>query len=142
MADSVRSLNDALDRLDAILTGEPFGFIKTIEPFGFDLQPSQKLDRTYCLLAGRGRAGGLIGFQQAEVVPVSIRIARLVRRDAIAAMRLLNTDCSSLTAAIARDGVNGDYNADVEPPQVREPGPEDEHVVGELIALVDYERPL
>ena len=142
MADSVRSLTDALERLDAILTGEPFGFRETEEPFGFDRQPSQGLDRSYCLLPGRARVGGLIGMQQAEVVPVTIRIARLVRRDANGAVRAVLTDCNSLCAAISRDGVFGDYNADVQPGEVREPGPSDEHVVGELMAVVDYERPL
>ena len=142
MGNPVRSLTDVLARLDAILTGAPFGFVQTLEPFGFDRQPSQSLDRSYCRLPGRARSVGLIGYQQDEIVPVAIRIARLVRRDANGAVRDVLTDCSSLTAAISRDGVLGDYNADVQPGEVREPGPDDEHVVGELIALVDYERPL
>jgi hypothetical protein len=136
-------LTDVLSRIDSILTGAPFGYVVAKEPFGFGRQPATALHRTYCLSTQDPReVGGYLGYVQNEIVPVSIRIARKVQRDAVAAHRALLTDVSSLQAAIARDGVDGDYNADVETWRVEEPGPTDDYVIAELIALADYERGL
>jgi hypothetical protein len=136
-------LTDVLARFDAILTGAPFSYVVSKEPFGFDRQPQQLLHRTYCLKADDPReVGGYLGYAQNEIVPVTIRLARKVQRDAVAAYRALLTDVSSLQAAIARDGIDGDYNADVETWRVPEPGPDDPFVVAELVALADYERQL
>lgn len=136
-------ITDVLTRIDSILQSAPFEFTRAKEPFGFDRQPQQQLHRTYCLVADDPReVGGYLGYAQAELVPVTIRLARKVQRNATAAYRALLTDVSSLQAAIARDGIDGDYNADVDTWRVLEPGPNDDYVVAELIALADYERAL
>lgn len=136
-------ITDVLNRFSSILADAPFNYVASKEPFGFDLQPQQRLDRTFCLAADDPREiGGHLGYAQSEIVPVTIRLARKVQRDAVAAHRALLTDVSSLQSAIARDGTNGDYNADVETWRVPEPGKDDDYVIAELIALADYERTL
>ena len=136
-------LTDVLTRLDALVTGAPFHYRAAKEPFGFDLQPNQLLDRTYCILADPPREiGGYIGYAQSEIVPVTIRLARKVQRDAVGTYRRLLTDISSLQSAVAHDGVAGDYNADIETWRCPEPGPDDDFVIAELVALTDYERSL
>jgi hypothetical protein len=134
---------DVLGRIDRVVTGAPFQYRAAREPFGFDLQPNQLLDRTYCLDASDSReVEAYIGYAQSEIVPVTIRLARKVHRDAVAAYRTLLTDVSSLQAALVRDGVAGDYNAEIDSWRVPEPGPTDDFVIAELTALVDYERAL
>jgi hypothetical protein len=139
----VRSIVDVFERFDAILSVPPFDYVATKEPFGFDRQPQQRLDKTYCLQSGEPRElGGLLGYAQTELVPVTISLARLVRRDAVAVYRTMLTDVSSLCAALARDGVLGDYSADVETWRLPEPADEADFVIAEIVAVADYERSL
>jgi hypothetical protein len=134
---------EVLTRIDSIVTASPFDYRAAKEPFGFDLEANQLLDHTYCVKADEPREiGGYIGYGQSEIVPVTIRLARKVQRDAVAAYRAMLTDVSSLQSALTRDGVLGDYNADVERWRVLEPGPKDDFVIGEIVAITDYEHQL
>ena len=73
---------------------------------------------------------------------MTLRLARKAGRDPVTTYRTLLTDVSSLASAITRDGVAGDYNADVTSWRVPEPGPDDDFVIAELLVTTDYERSL
>lgn len=137
------TIADVVNRISSLVASPPFEFERAKEPFSFDLQPQQRLHRAYCVESGSPRdLGGLIGFQQAEIVPITVRLARLVQRDANAAYLAMLTDVGSLQAAFARDGVLGDYNADVEDWRVQPPEKASDFIVAELLVLTDYERAL
>jgi hypothetical protein len=134
---------DVVNRVSSLVAGDPYYYRIAKEPFGFDRQPQQRLDRTFCVQSGDPREiGGYIGYAQSEIVPVTIRLARLVQRDAVAAYRAMLTDVSSLQSTIAHDGVLGDYNADVEGWTLPEPQSDADYVIAELVVLTDYEREL
>ena len=134
---------DVVNRVSSLVASAPFHYQAAREPFGVGRQPQQRLHRTFCVESEAPREiAEHFGYAQSEIVPVTIRLARLVQRDAVAAVRAMLTHVSSLQSALARDGVAADYNADVESWQVPDPGPDDDFVIAELLVLTDYERAL
>jgi hypothetical protein len=136
------SLDTIIGRISSLVAAPPFAFERAKEVFGFDLQPAQHVDKTFCIVGELGEATPYLGLAQGEIDRVSLRLARKIKRDAAAAAALLYTDCSSLQAGIVRDGVLGDYNGEVVHWEIPTPGKDDDFVVAELDLTVDFDREL
>jgi hypothetical protein len=99
-------------RISSLLSRAPFAFTPSPEPFGFDLLPAELVDGSFCLESVAARATGGGNFTETRVDLLHITVARLQESDPEACYQALLVDCSSITAAIVRDGaeLGGDYD--------------------------------
>lgn len=129
-----------LAELAALVEAAPFAFTAAAEPFGFDLQPDTHLDATYCLLAESDRVDGYLGYAQAQIDRVTLRLARKTQRAGLDTVAQLTVDITSLRGAIARAGLtSGTYSADVEDDRIEPPAADDNFVVAEITCTIDYD---
>ena len=110
MADT--TLQAIVLRVSSVLASEPFLFVRSQTPFGFELQPNGLLDMTYRVEGEAGQASGGFRYSETRVDRVNISIARSLDDDPTAALHRLTTDATSIVAAVARDGAQngGDYD--------------------------------
>lgn len=96
------------DRLNSLCAG--LGLIQAQTPFDFDQQATGMVDGAYRVaLDGANPIGGF-AFSETRNDTVSIWIARKLHATPQAAYRALETDVTSVTAALIHDGCGaGDY---------------------------------
>lgn len=135
------------DRIAALVEG--LGYIKALEPFDFDMQPSQRLDGCFCMtsekVAGPEYVGSSSGGLQAETHEFVIYLARLKQRDSWTVARDLKTELEVLQDALHADAPSYGYNVLDDPEltaEVQEPttGSDRDFVVGRLTFTVDFDR--
>jgi hypothetical protein len=136
------SIVTVLDSINSLLVSPPFALTPALEPFSFELQPQQGLDASYCLTSELLETDGYFGYRQGEIHGVTLWLARTTARTPYSAVTALQTLCSSLCAAIARDGDGSVYHGWVTEWSVPEPGPDDDYVLARVDARVDFDREL
>lgn len=130
------------DRVSSLVAGAPYSFERAKEPFSFDLQPDQALDRAYHATIEHQQSDGYLGLAQAELEILRIHLCRKVQRDPHAVYRQLVTDISSLVSSVLLDGVDSDYNAELQGWRVPDPAPDQAFIIGMVEFTVDYDREL
>jgi hypothetical protein len=94
-------------RVNSLCVGDPFRLVQGLTPFDFDHQPSGRIDQVFRIeVQEQGVTGGL-NFSEDRTDLFTIWLARKQNADSNEMYRLLLTDVTSLTAAIARDGATG-----------------------------------
>lgn len=136
----ITSIGALWDRIGVIATAQ--GFRRALQPFDFDLMPDGMLDQSYHLSSERASTQGYLGGDQAEQHSVSIYICRRIKKDAWGAARQLKVDLDALEAVLVTDYANYDYVVvdDGIQSDIRDPGLNEDFVVGRLTATVDFDR--
>lgn len=129
-------------RIGSLLASQPYEYQQAKEPFSFELQPDQALDKMFCVIAELESVEAYLGPAQAEINKLTIRMARKIRKDATESTRLLYLDCGSLQSSVIADGLQGDYAGEVVDWRVPPPGPKDTHVIAEISLTADFDRAL
>ena len=129
-------------RISTIIASAPYSMLRADEPFSFDLQPSQNLDQVFCLLAESDEVTAYLGYAQAQIDRLTIRLARKINSDPHGTVSQLYLDVHSLASTIIRDGTAGDYNAVVRSWTIPHPQDRDNFAVAEIEVLADYDRAL
>ncbi len=135
---------ELLSRVTSLCASDPFNFTQAQSPFSFELQPSGQIDQVFRIDVKQEAVIGGLNFSEDRVDIFDIFLARKQFQSPNDARLLLVADMSSLTAAIARDGVSvsGAYNlVDGGAAEVQ---PEDgaEYVVARLALPLNYESTL
>ena len=94
----------------AVVEAEPFTLTPTQTPYGFDLQPADNVDGTYRLVPATYRAIGALNFYETRFDTFDLWFARAHGGDTTATLDGLMLTCTSLVAAIAREGIVRDYD--------------------------------
>jgi hypothetical protein len=94
----------------AVVEASPFALVRTVTPYGFDLQPSENVDGTYRLVPQSIRAVGGFDYHETRYDTFDLWVARGHRGDMTLAMDDLVTQCHSLIAAVAREGQAQDFD--------------------------------
>ena len=130
-------------RINTLIASAPYAFQRATEPFSFDLQPNTHIDLTYCLLAASDQITGYLGYAQAQIDRLTLRLARRIGGfTPDNAVNSLYADVSSFQASIVRDGVLADYSGEVVDWSIQTPRDKDTFAVAELTLTVDYDRAL
>jgi len=135
------TLGTVYDRVNSIVADQ--GFTRAKEPFSFDMQPAQQIDQTYYVESERDDTIGYFGGDQGESHRFQIWLARKRKTDPHAAARQLKVDMDLIEAALYGDSATFDYQVldDSVTSDVGLPSENDEdHVVGELVATLDFDR--
>jgi hypothetical protein len=136
------TIDDIVGRVSSILASAPYNLTLALEPFSLDLQPSQHLDEVFCVLAEADDVTAYLGYAQAQIDRLTIRLARKINSDPHAATSQLYVDVHSLASSIIRDGSGADYNAWVHGWAIPHPDDTDNFAVAEIEVLADYDRAL
>jgi hypothetical protein len=99
-------------RVTSLMTRAPFAFTVSPEPFGIDRVPASLVEGSCCLETTSGRVTGGMRYTETRVDFLQLSVARTHKSQVDACYRALLADCTSLTAAITRDGaeLGGDYD--------------------------------
>lgn len=97
-------------RVASICAGSPFLFVQAQDPFSFALQPTGSIDQVFRIEHGDVAFNGWTSFSETRIGQVRVFLARKQKGSPQTAYVQLSTDASSITAAVARDGVTGDYD--------------------------------
>lgn len=99
-------------RVSSLLASAPFSFTPAPEPFNFERLPASLVDGSFCLESEGGAITGGSHYSESRIDLLRINVARLDEADVDACYRALLVDCTSITAAVVRDGavLSGDYD--------------------------------
>ena len=130
------------DRVVALTLAQ--GYVQANEPFNFDLQPSQALDRMFVISSDRVGTEGYMGGDQAEQHQFVVFLAQRVKRNGWGAARQLKVDLDTLEQAIGDDYPAYDYHLldDRIESQVQPPAADRDFVIGRLQATLEFEHDL
>ena len=95
------------DRITSICAGIPFQFLTAATPFDFDLQPTGGIEGAFRVTTESEDVIGGFNYTEERTDRLEIWVARKQPPGSDAGYRALLTDCSSLRAAIVRDGATG-----------------------------------
>ena len=99
-------------RVTSLLTRAPFAFTVSPEPYSFDRLPNAVIDASFGLESESMQVQGGSHFTEVRVDRLTVSVARLHDSQPDACYQALLADCSSITAAVVRDGAttSGDYD--------------------------------
>jgi parallel beta-helix repeat protein len=127
------------DRLSSIVVAQ--GYTRSRNPFDFDQQPDSRLNLVFHMASSRSGTEGYLGGYQGELHRVDIFLARRAKSDPWGAARQLKVDMDLVEATVLADSPTEDYilqDESVES-EIRDPGPDDDYVVGRLSFTVDFD---
>lgn len=130
------------DRIASVCAADPFRWQEAQTPFSFELQPAGQIDDVFRIEVEGGAVIGGFNFTEDRTDRVSIWVAKSYAGHPRLAYAGLITDCTSLRAAIIRDGHanGGDYSVPAAGAELviqREGG--QQYAVGRLSLPVNYE---
>lgn len=140
------TLDVIVDRVRSVLQSAPFTYVEAQSPFDFQTQPTQAIEGCFRVVdRGSQRVTGGFAYAETRVDQVQVFVARKLGADPTAARRKLSRDCTSIVAAICREGeqVWGEFSveADGRQHEIRtEQGAE--FAVLQLTVPVNYEAQL
>lgn len=134
--DGVRS--DVSSILDAL------GYVRAVDDFDFDKQPSQQIDKAYRVRLTRADTIPEMGLGQIEIHRLEVWLARQAGGDdAIDACRSLTVDFDLIEQTLVNTTVTGDrFNLVDDTVETEGPDSGGDHVVGMLACEVDFDRDL
>jgi len=140
MMAAITSIGLLWDRLSTIVIAQ--GFARARTPFDFDQQPDTMLDLAFHMKSERVGTEGYLGGDQAEQHEVSIYLCRRIKRDAWGAARQLKADMDAIESVVVRDYPNYDYVVidDGVSASIRDPGPDQNFVIGLVQFKMDFDR--
>lgn len=99
-------------RVTSLLTRAPFRFTVSPEPYSFDRIPTAVIDQSFGLESESLRVEGGSHYTEVRVDRLTVSVARLHESQPDACYQALLADCSSIVAAVVRDGaeLGGDYD--------------------------------
>lgn len=99
-------------RVTSLCAGDPFGLTLSDTPFDFDTMPTGSIDGAFRMETETAHIVGGMNFYEERSEALHLWVARKALADPHATYRQLQTDATSLTAAIVRDGLTGggDYH--------------------------------
>jgi hypothetical protein len=137
------TIGPVFDRINSVVASQ--GFVQSRDPFSFDRQPDKQLDQCFRVESTRSYTGGYFGGDQEERHTMVIWVARKIRNNPHGAVRQVKVDMDVIEATINADSISAteDYTVLDEPAptsDVQLPQVDATHVVGRLVATVDFDR--
>lgn len=102
---------DVRDRVTSVCASAPFHWTPATTPFSFDLMPTGTIDGAFRIESDLADVIAWLNYAEEHTERVTVWIARKYQGQPDATYRQLLTDCTSLRAAVIRDGLttSGDY---------------------------------
>jgi hypothetical protein len=97
-------------RVTSILAASPYSLTRSANPIDFDRDPLTIIDGLFHIGAEAGHVSGGSNYSETHVDLLHVEVARLQQGDPEVCYQKLLTDCASISAAVIRDGVVGDYD--------------------------------
>lgn len=134
------TLQQIIDRFQAVLEAAPFTFKKTREPFSFDRQPNALLDNSYRVEdAGLSSTEPMSNHAEARIDTLRVWIARKLKFDGQTALEALQTDLVSIERYIKADGVSQGYHVTLAGRDVQQGAENADFALAALDLACDYD---
>ncbi len=136
--------SDLIDRINSVCASDPFRFTQALSPFDFTKQPTGAIDQVFRVeVEGSSVIGGL-NYSEDRTDLATVWVARKHLSEHNALYRLMETDITSLNAAIIRDGSTGggDFHVPDGGSFELRHDPGLEYAVARLQLLINYETDL
>ena len=136
------NIAEVRDRVTSVCSRPPFGFTVSPTPFSFDLMPTGSVDGAVRIETDLDAVLGWLNYTEEHTELLTLWVARKYHGQPETAYRQVLVDCSSLRAAVIRDGAqtSGEYVVFDDGAGMRvERNAGSEYAVGRLTLSVNFE---